>query len=213
MGGSEGSRGVATNEGARRGLAAGEREGEEGRPGAPWMVATAVVVMLSLREKLRWWWWWWERLLLAVLCDQRLMLAASSRKAPMASAAPLAALERRRAEGGGVARGWGRAGSGGASLGRSEAARWTVTTDDDETDAEREGERRARGSGGTSMVVCGVCQAKPAVNALRRQPWRAASSRAREGRQGGEQAEQSSAQVVSRQSSVVVVAGRAGRAP
>ena len=170
VGGSEGILGGAVTDAggsytgerglARRGLEAGEREGDDGRRegesgcgcgAAPLTVAAAaaavvVVVMLSLREKLGWWWCWglsrWERLLLVVDWDQRLMLAVPSRKGPMPSAAPLAALERRRAEGGGVARRWGLDGSGFASLSDSEAVRWTVTTDDEEMEAARDEGRR-----------------------------------------------------------------------
>ena len=72
-----------------------------------------------------------------------------SRKVPMASAAPLAALERRLAgldEGGGVARdGWGCEGSVWlASLKESDADRWTVTTDAEESEGAREDEERRR---------------------------------------------------------------------
>lgn len=158
---------------ARRGLESGERceelrrEGEAGCGAAPWSVwaergPMAVVVRLGLREKLEWWAWPFSRgceeRLLVVLWDQRFMLAAPSRKAPMPSAAPLAALERRLAEGGGVGRVmWGLdvdvavdvdEASGLASL--SEAALFTVTTDDDETDVLRDEVRRCCGR----MVSC-----------------------------------------------------------
>tara|TARA_R110002003_G_scaffold104_41_gene8557 strand:+ start:15560 stop:15877 length:318 start_codon:yes stop_codon:yes gene_type:complete len=84
------------------------------------------VPMLRLREKL----------------DERLVrvgvpVPAPSRKATRPSAAPLAALDRRLVDGGGVGREvWGLAASGLASL--SEAARWTVTTLDDEREVLRE---------------------------------------------------------------------------
>jgi hypothetical protein len=67
----------------------------------------------------------WERLLLVVLCDQRLMLAAPSPSAPGTSA------------GGGV----GRCASGSA-LRDSEAARLTVTTDDEEREVLHDDWRR-----------------------------------------------------------------------
>lgn len=109
------------------------REGDCGCAGGPWSARAArgpvvllPVPMLRLREKL----------------DERLVrvgvpVPAPSRKATRPSAAPLAALDRRLVDGGGVGREvWGLAASGLASL--SEAARWTVTTLDDEREVLRE---------------------------------------------------------------------------
>lgn len=140
------------------------REGDAGCAAAPWR--SALLERLSLRAVLEGWcWWvWWapvsrsfsrgcDERLLVVLCDQRLMFAAPSRNWPMApSACWLAALERRLAAGGGVARWWsvwglGGSGFGGVSLSDSEAARLTVTTDDDEMDVLRDEVRRCLGAG------------------------------------------------------------------
>jgi hypothetical protein len=95
------------------------------------------------------------------------MLAAPSRNEPMPSAAPLAALERRLADGGGVARGllswlvlgaavdeaawvvpvWGLAAASGFASLMMEAARYTDTTDDDDTEVLREEVRRCEWAG------------------------------------------------------------------
>jgi hypothetical protein len=146
----------------------------------------AVVVMLSLREKLGWCWcwcwcwcWWcgwsaccWPRVLAAVLWDQRFTLCEAggpSLEVAMPSAAPLAALERRLAVvGGGVARGWG----------------GLVEGEGDEMEPLRDDWRRCEAWSGCAVVVfmleqpssrpsrqeC-VSQAKPAVNAMRMQAW------------------------------------------
>lgn len=149
IGGSEGSCGGAVINGggsylgerglARRGLDVGEwwaaywregerlrREGEAGCAVAPWS-GRAV-----------------ERLLEAVDWDHRFMLAAPSRKAPMPSAAPLAALERllAAAAAGGVLAREDAEGASGWAWSLSEAARLTVTTDDDETEVPRDEVRR-----------------------------------------------------------------------
>jgi hypothetical protein len=119
----------------RRGLDLGERceelrrEGEAGSAGVP----------LKACEKLAWCWWPFSRgceeRLLAVLCDQRFTFPVPSRKIPMPSAA---ALERLRwARGGGVARAGAVPVEEGVWFSLSEAARWTVTTEDEEMDLSR----------------------------------------------------------------------------
>lgn len=65
----------------------------------------------------------------------------------MPSSAKPAALERR-LEGGGVACLWGFDGSGIVSL--SDADRWTVTTDDDDIELDRDDWRRCVGPGGSA---------------------------------------------------------------
>jgi hypothetical protein len=65
-----------------------------------------------------------EERLLVVLCDQRLMLAAPSRTGPLPSALDADA-----------------AGAGSGCASRGEAARLTVTTEDEETDVLREAVR------------------------------------------------------------------------
>lgn len=166
------------------------REGELGNAGGPLVVLVAergpvvLVLVLSLREKLGWWAWpfslsFCDLALPVVLCDQRFTLAAPSLKAPRPSAAPLAALERRLAPGGGVACLWGLDGSGFALASRreKEADRLTVTTDDDEMEALRDGLRTCEVAEGSAMLEScrrsgRVSQAKPAVNAMRMQAWR-----------------------------------------
>jgi len=150
------------------------RDGEDG-PCGWWARAWAegAPVELNLR-----WCCCGDRLLLEVLCDQRLMFSEPSRKAPMPSAAPLAALERRReAVGGGGGGCRAVEDSAGASLADSEAALFTVTTDDDEMEVLRDRLWRCEGwaAAGSCMLLLlvlgeglGVSQNRAALTSMQR---------------------------------------------